>query len=56
MCRIAALAAQFFAAFAACVGCNSKQTPENPAPAGPAPIHWHGPATGYEGQTDSPAP
>lgn len=50
--RIAALAAQIFAALAACVGCNSKQPLESPEPAKPSPIHWHGPATGYEGKID----
>ncbi len=52
--RIAALAAQIFAALAACVGCNSKQSPESPEPAKAPTIHWHGPATGYEGQVEKP--
>ena len=51
--RIAALAAELFAALAACVGCSSKQ-PESPEPAKAPTIHWHGPATGYEGKIDEP--
>jgi hypothetical protein len=53
--RIAALAANLFAALAACVGCNSKQSPESPEPAKAPTIHWHGPATGYEGAVNKPA-
>jgi hypothetical protein len=50
--RIAALAANLFAALAACVGCTSKQPPESPEPAKAPTIHWRGPATGYEGKID----
>ena len=53
--RIAALAVELFTALAACAGCSSKQPPESPEPAKPSPIHWHGPATGYDAQVEKPA-
>ena len=49
--RTAALAVELFTALAACVGC-SKQHAEKPEPAKPSQIHWHGPATGYDGTTE----
>ena len=54
VCRIAALAVELAAALAACLGCSSKQPPENTEPAQPSQIHWHGPATGYEGKVEKP--
>jgi hypothetical protein len=50
--RIAALAVQLFTVLAACVGCTSKHTPESPEPVKAPTIHWHGPATGYDGKID----
>lgn len=52
--RIATLAVKLFTALAACAGCSSKQPPESSEPAKPSPIHWHGPATNYEGKIDKP--
>jgi hypothetical protein len=51
---MAALAVELFTALAACVGCTSKQHAESPEPTKAPTIHWHGPATGYEGEADKP--
>ena len=48
--RVFGIAAQFLAALLACVGC----TRNNPAPAEPNVLHWHGQETSYDGTTVVP--
>jgi hypothetical protein len=45
--RVAAIAAELLAGFAAAIGCSK----QNPEPTKPAEIRWRGVATGYEDTT-----